>query len=161
MNPPGRTHQRGVEAAAAAARIGDGWRLDASYTRLHAPQTREVLPLTGPFSGTDTEAQAVRRAKSIASASLAWAPKDGPFSANVTVRYTAKQNDLAFIDPSFVPALVRLKSFTLVNLDAACRLTGSIELFGRVENLFDDHCQELFSYRGQGRGAYGGVRVRL
>ncbi|MBV9841938.1 MAG: TonB-dependent receptor [Sphingomonadaceae bacterium] len=160
INEPGRTRQRGVEAYAGAA-LGGGWRFDASYTYLHAPQPETVLPLIAPFTGTDVTAQAVRRARNIASASLSWAPEHQPFSANVTVRYNGRQNDLAFTDPSFVPALVRLRSFTLVNLNARWKLSDKVELFGRVENLLDRRYSEIFSFAAAGRAGYGGVRFRF
>lgn len=160
INLPGRTHQNGVEIYT-NAKLGSDWRFDASYTYLHAPQVRTVLPLSAPFTGTKTTAQAVRRAKNIASASLTWAPEAQRFSANVTLRYNGKQTDIAFTDPSFVPLLVRERSFTLLNLNAAYKLTKRIELFGRIENLFDRDYTEVFSYAAQGRTVYGGVKVRL
>ena len=103
----------------------------------------------------------MRRARNIASASLGWAPEHQPFSANVTVRYNGRQNDIAFTDPSFVPALVKLRSFTLVNLNATYALSDKVEVFGRIENLLDRRYQEVFSYAAQGRGGYGGVRFRF
>ena len=160
VNEAGRTHQRGVEMYA-NAKLGGGWRLDASYTYLHAPRDQTVLPLVAPYTGTPVTAQAVRRASSIASASLNWAPEDRPFSANVTVRYNGRQNDLAYIDPSYVPALARLRSFTLLNLAATYRLTEHLELFGRVENLLDRDYVEVYSFATPGRAAYGGGRVRF
>ena len=160
VNEPGRTHQRGVEMYA-NARLGGGWRLDASYTYLHAPRDQVVLPLVAPYTGTAVTAQAPRRAKTIASASLNWAPEQQPFSADVTVRYNGRQNDVAYIDPSFVPALARLRSFTLVNLAATYRIGRHVELFGRVENLLDRTYAEVYSFVAAGRTAYGGVRVRL
>jgi len=158
INLPDRTHQRGVELYA-NARLGGGFVFDASYTYLHAPQTRSVQPLSGPFSGTKTVSQAIRRAKNVASASLSWSPKDQRLSANVTVRYNGKQYDIAFTDPSFVPFLVQERSFTLVNVGAAYKLTKHVELFARVENLFDRNYTEVFSYATQGRAAYGGARL--
>jgi vitamin B12 transporter len=49
----------------------------------------------------------------------------------------------------------------LVNLNASWRLTKTTELYGRVENLFDQGYQEVFSFEGAGRAAYAGVRVRF
>jgi len=77
------------------------------------------------------------------------------------VRYNGKQNDLAFTDPSFTPVLMQLKAFTLVNLGATWRLNPRVELYGRVENLFDQTYQEVFSFATPGRAAYGGVRLRF
>ena len=160
VNLPVRTHQRGLEAYA-EAKVGNGWRFNASYTHLQALQTRNVLPLTGDFSGTDTTAQAVRRAKDIASANLTWAPEGQPFKATVTVRYNGPQNDLAFTDPSYVPALVKLKAFTLINFNASWRLRPQVELFVCVENALGQRYQEVFSYAGQPRAAYAGVRAQI
>jgi vitamin B12 transporter len=157
VNLPGTDKQRGVELFA-DAQLSPDWRLDAAYTYLDAPQTRSVI-LAGKFVTFD--GQAVRRAGDIASANLTWAPAGRPFSATLTVRYNGKQNDLAFTDPSFTPVLVSLKAFTLVNLGGTWRVNDTVELFGRVENLFDQSYQEVFSFAAPGRAAYGGVRLRF
>ena len=157
INLPGKSKQQGVELTA-AAKLGAGFRLDAAYTYLHAPQDRDVL--VGGARVT-FDGQAVRRAESIASANLSYAPTDRPYDATVTVRYNGRQNDLAYTDPSFVPLLVRLHDYTLVDLNAGYRITPRIELFARIENLLDRHYQEVFSYEAQGRGAYGGLRVKI
>ena len=39
------------------------------------------------------------------------------------------------------------------------RLSGPVELFGRVSNLFDARYQDVFGYRTEGRGIYAGVRL--
>jgi vitamin B12 transporter len=157
VNLPGSDPSRGVELFA-DGRLAEAWRLDASYTHLDAPQHRSVL-VGGAF--TDFDGQAVRRARDIASANLAWTPAGRPYSATLTVRYNGRQNDLAFTDPSFTPVLVSLRAFTLVNLAGAWRLNQQVELYGRVENLFDQSYQEVFSFRGAPRAAYGGVRLKF
>ena len=158
VNLAGKTRQQGVEVAA-AARLGDGWRLDASYTYLHAPQDRQVTfnavtSAAGTFTG-----QAVRRAENIASANLSWAPEDRPFSATATVRYNGPQKDIFF--GYYPPLLVTLRAYTLVNLNATYRLGKRFELFGRVENLLDKTYAEVYGVATPGRAGYGGVRVRL
>ena len=142
----------------ADAALADSWRIDAAYTFLDAPQTQSVIQ-AGRFVTFD--GQAVRRARDIASANLTWAPTGERLSATLTVRYNGKQNDLAFTDPSFTPVLASLKAFTLVNLGASWKLNERAELYGRVENLFDQGYQEVFSFEGAGRAAYAGVRVRF
>lgn len=158
VNLPGSQHQQGVEVAA-AARFADGWRLNAAYTYLDAPQDQQVTfdavsGTTGTFSG-----QAVRRAQNIASANLTYAPTDAPYAATVTVRYNGPQRDLFF--GYYPPLLVNLGSFTLVNLNATYRITPHVEVFGRVENLLDRRYFEVYSFATPGRAAYGGVRLRL
>ena len=157
VNLAGTDKQRGVELFA-DARLGADWRLDGAYTYLDAPQTQSVIQ-AGKF--TTFDGQAVRRAKDIASANLTWSPGGAPYSATLTVRYNGKQNDLAFTDPSFTPLLVVLKAYTLVNLGGTWKLNERTELFARVENLFDQSYQEVFSFAAAGRAAYGGVRVRF
>jgi vitamin B12 transporter len=157
VNLGGTDTQKGVELFADAAFEG-GWRIDLAYTYLDAPQTLSVIQ-GGQFTSFD--GQAVRRAKDIASANLTWTPPGTPFSGTLTVRYNGKQFDEAFTDPSFTPVLADLKAFTLVNLDASWKLTKATELYGRIENLFDQGYQEVFSFQGAGRAAYAGVRVRF
>jgi vitamin B12 transporter len=157
INLPGSDPSRGVEVFA-DGQLAEAWRLDASYTYLDAPQHRSVL-IGGAF--TNFDGQAVRRARDIASANLSWTPTGQPYTATLTVRYNGKQGDLAFTDPSFTPVLTQLKAFTLVNLGATWRINQQAELYGRVENLFDQSYQEVFSYQAAGRAAYGGVRLRF
>ena len=156
-NMDGQTRQRGVEVSA-VARLGSDWRLDLSYTYLDAPQDRFVIlgGVAQAYTG-----QAVRRAQTIASANLTWAPAQRPYAATLTVRYNGEQGDLAFTDPSYVPLLVRLHDFTLVNLGGTYRLTPRLELYGRVENLLDQDYQEVFSIAASGVTGYGGARVRF
>jgi vitamin B12 transporter len=59
----------------------------------------------------------------------------------------------------------RHPGYSLVDLRASYPLTDAIELYGRIENLFDrDYVtvsQSGFDYANFGRSAYGGVRVRF
>ncbi|USI74314.1 TonB-dependent receptor plug domain-containing protein [Sphingomonas morindae] len=54
----------------------------------------------------------------------------------------------------------RLKGYSLVDLRAAYPLGRHVELYGRIENLFDARYQTVFQYGQAGRAAYGGVRLR-
>jgi vitamin B12 transporter len=55
---------------------------------------------------------------------------------------------------------VRLDGFALVDLRASLPLTESLEVFGRIENVFDAEYQTVAGYGNAGRGAFIGVRVR-
>jgi vitamin B12 transporter len=162
-NSTGSFKQRGVETYA-SARLAD-FRIDLSYTYLHAPQTTMVLAGQAPTDGsfqfpTLVTAQAYRRPKNIASANVTWAPHQWPFTATVTVRYNGRQNDYAF-NSDFNRLLVSLKSYTLVNLNATYDVTRNVQIFGRVENLLDKNYQEVFGFATPGRAAYGGVRLKI
>jgi len=55
----------------------------------------------------------------------------------------------------------RLKGYTLVDLRAAYAIGRNLELFSRVENLFDERYETIFRYGTPGRAAYGGIRWNL
>lgn len=137
--------QRGVEVFA-SARAGEQVRFDLAYTYLHA---------------TEDGANEVRRPHHIASANATVFSRDRRLSSTLTLRYNGAQDDVAYIDPSYVPSRVRLRDYLLVNLNADYRLTDRLSLFGRVENLFDDDHEEVFSFAAPGRSAVGGVRARF
>jgi len=101
----------------------------------------------------------IRRPNHIGSVNMTAFSRDERASATLTVRYNGRQQDDAYTDPSYVPVRVSLQEYVLVNLNAAYKLTPRLSVFGRVENLFDERYEEVFSYVGQGRGAYAGVKA--
>lgn len=70
--------------------------------------------------------------------------------------------DVRLVGDSFDDAgnRVRLDGYALVDLRASLPVTESLEVFGRVENLFDAEYQTVAGYGQAGRGAFIGVRVR-
>ena len=54
----------------------------------------------------------------------------------------------------------RLEGGETVMVRASLPVNERIELFGRVENLFDTHVQTAAGYGTPGRSVYGGIRVR-
>jgi vitamin B12 transporter len=56
---------------------------------------------------------------------------------------------------------VTVAGYTLVDLRASYPLTERLELFGRVENLFDKDYQTILNYGTAGRGAFAGLRARF
>jgi vitamin B12 transporter len=53
-----------------------------------------------------------------------------------------------------------LKAYTLVDLRASYPLREGVELYGRIENLADEHYETAYQYGTLGRAAYGGVRLK-
>jgi vitamin B12 transporter len=137
--------QRGVETFL-TARIGTAWRIDASYTYLHAREdgVREV-----------------RRPNNIASLAVGWRAPEDRGGVTVVVRYNGQQTDSAYLDPSFVPTTVRLGSYTLVGVNGDIAITRNLSLFGRVENALDKKYEQVFSFTNPGIAAYGGIRARF
>jgi vitamin B12 transporter len=54
----------------------------------------------------------------------------------------------------------RVEGYALVDIRASYPITDKVELYGRVENLFDAGYETLSDYGTLGRSAYAGVRVR-
>lgn len=71
--------------------------------------------------------------------------------------------DLRLVGDSFDDAAntVRLDGYGIVTLRAALPVGDQVELFGRVENLFDAHYQTAAGYAQAGRGAFVGARLAL
>jgi vitamin B12 transporter len=141
-NAVGTSNRRGIELTLDAA-LTDDLSLNAAYTYLDADQGG---------------AREIRRAPHIASLNLNYRFLERA-SATVSVRYNGEQDDTLF---SFFGATpVVNKAFTLVNVNASYDLTDNVQAFGRVENVFDEKYEEVFSYRSPGIAAYVGIRTRF
>ncbi|WP_336958595.1 TonB-dependent receptor plug domain-containing protein [Sphingobium aquiterrae] len=135
--------QHGLEVFASARPIRQ-LRLDAAYTYLKAREDGVVE---------------VRRPGHVASFNATVFSTDERFSGTLTLRYNGRQQDDAYIDPSYVPVRMALKDYALVNINAEYKLRPGVAIYGRVENLTDERYEEVFSYVSAGRAAYGGVKV--
>ncbi len=133
--------RKGLELSA-SARIARLITVDASYTWLDAKEDG---------------AKEVRRPGNIASAALTWTAPGDAVSTTLIVRYNGSARDFAFTDPSFVPVIADLGDYTLVNLAGEVKLSPSTRLFGRIENLFDERYEQVFSFVSQGRSAIIGI----
>jgi vitamin B12 transporter len=127
-------------------------------------QLTDTLSLGGSYTYTNSRqpdgAREVRRPKHMANANLNWAFAEGRGNLNLDVSYNGKQLDNEFIDAT-PETVVTLRDYVLVTLAASYRLTEQLEIYGRIENLIDQHYEEVFSYRSPGIGAFGGLRVKL
>lgn len=54
----------------------------------------------------------------------------------------------------------RLTGYTLVDLRASYPVMANVEVYGRIENLFDERYETTFRYGQPGRAGYAGVRLR-
>lgn len=64
------------------------------------------------------------------------------------------------LDWSVWPARrVELNEYTRVDLSGSFKVHRNLEVFARVENLFDEDYQEAYGYGTPGFSAYGGVKV--
>ncbi len=82
---------------------------------------------------------------------------EGPFSGAVLVRYNGEeQDDTDFDGAPDTP----VDAWTRVDLTGSYDLNDQIELFGRVENLFDEDYQQILGFGTPGMSGSVGVRLR-
>jgi vitamin B12 transporter len=143
VNLSGKSTRRGIEVAA-QARVTDAFDLSGSFTWLDAEQ---------PNGRTE-----VRRPKYMASANANYRFFDRRANVNLGVDYNGRAIDNEFVDRTN-RVRIGLEDYVLVNLAASYRLTDSVELFGRVENLLDEDYQDVYGFNTPGIGAYAGIRV--
>jgi len=136
-----RAKAHGIELSAQAT-LG-GVDLDANYTWTHAENDSPGSPNRGKFL--------VRRPEHQANLTASYAWPGGP-TTSATVRYVGGSFDNA-------ANTYRLKAYTLVDLRASWPLNDRIQVYGRVENAFDQSYETTRSYGARGRGAYLGLRA--
>ena len=76
---------------------------------------------------------------------------DGPFSGAVLVQYNGEEANTDGSD---------LDSWTRVDLTGSYDLNETIELYGRIENLFDEEYQQILGYGAPGLSGSVGLRLR-
>ena len=81
----------------------------------------------------------------------------GPLSGAILVRYNGEEEIVAG-GPFFTSTL---DDWVRVDLNARYALNETIELYGRVENLFDEDYQQIFGYGTPGLSGSFGVRLRM
>lgn len=139
-----RARGQGVEVDA-GAKLADSLTLRANYSLI---VTTDRTP-GGFYEGN----RLARRPKHLANAELAWTPGGALDGADLSaaVRYVGDSFDNR-------PNSVRLDDYVLVDLRASYPLIAGIDLFGRVENIFNEDYQTVAGYGTPGRSAYVGVR---
>ena len=121
-------------------------------------EVTEGLRVAGHYALVDTEDRESRR-------DLARRPRH---TATLFADYEARFGlslgaDLRIVSASFDDAAntVRLVGYEVVDVRAAFELGEGIELFGRVENVFDAAYRTAAGYASPGRGAFVGVRGKM
>jgi vitamin B12 transporter len=126
------------------AKLDEAWSVDAVYTYLDA---------------VEAGLEEIRRTPHTASLNVNYRFLDRA-QATLTVRYNGDQFDNEFASAT-PESRVRLEAFTLVNLSARYDVADNVELFVRVENLFNEKYEEVYSYATPGIAAYAGLRTRF
>ena len=117
------------------------------------------LTLSGVYTYTDANDQElIRRARHIASFNLNYSFLDNRANINLGVHYNGEQEDYIFGNRR---TRTTLDDFTLVNVNASYRINNAVSVYARVENIFDDDYEEVYSYRAPGIGGFAGIKLNL
>ena len=137
----GRAHAYGVESFLDIAAT-DTLKFKLSYTNT---STRDEIK----------RQELLRRPRHKAAGTVEWRPLER-LTLSGTVIYIGPQVDLTrdFSVPRF-----RTDPYAIVNLAATYKVTDYLDVFARVDNLFDKRVEDPTGFLRPGLSAYGGVRL--
>jgi vitamin B12 transporter len=145
VNLPGESTRQGVEVAG-RVQLTKHLSLGAAYTFTDARDPNGV--------------REVRRPPHAARADLGYSFANGRGTASLAVVYNGTMNDLAFEQVSpFGQQRVLLDSYWVVTAAVSYKLEPGVEVFGRVENLFDARYQEVFGFQSAPIAAFAGIKL--
>ncbi|PYK37105.1 MAG: hypothetical protein DME60_12875 [Verrucomicrobia bacterium] len=144
----GAAETQGLEAELRAQPIAD-LVFTASYTYLEAEKTSsaDISQLQG--------ARLPRRPRNelYVSASYRWWKR---LRTTVEAKFVNAREELNFGGPNF-----DIEDYNFVNVAAEYEVTPHLSIFGRIDNLTNEHYAEVFGFPALGRAAYGGLKVRF
>jgi vitamin B12 transporter len=149
-NKDGRSVRKGVEVVLDGQVIST-LSFNATYTYIDATESDS-------FGNKSRE---VRRPWHMASLNLRYGFASNRGNVNFNVNYSGNQLDNFFPPPNFSQEQVKLDSYTLVDIAASWKLNASLELVGRITNLFNEDYEEILGFARPGRGIYAGLRGRF
>ncbi len=138
-----KTKADGVEVEG-AFEVNSVLTVSANYTNMDA---------TNRSPGSNHGKDLARRAGETASADATLTLPSG-LNGGVTMQYVGHSFDNA-------SNTRRLKSYVLTDVRIAYPINQTFEVYGRIENLFDQRYETLYRYGTLGRGAFAGVRARF
>jgi len=142
--------RKGIEAVF-DVRLGDAFALAATYTYTNAREENEL--------GQTIEE--VRRPRHTASLSADYYFGNERGNLNLNLAYSGVQLDDFYSPQIYVAERVEIDAYTVVNLAGSWKLTRSLDLTGRISNLFDREYEEVLGFVRPGRAFYAGLRGRF
>src|SRR5216117_3141090 len=144
----GAAETQGLEAELRAQPIPN-FVLTTAYTYLEAEKTssKDVSQLQG--------ARLPRRPRNevYVSASYLWWKR---LRTVVEAKFVNAREELNFGGPNF-----DIEDYSFVNIAAEYEVNPHFSIFGRIDNLTNEHYSEVFGFPALGRAAFGGVKVRF
>ncbi len=141
-NLPGISIRKGVELAA-TLNLDGGFALGATYTYTDA---------RNPDGNVEK-----RRPAHMASLNAAYQFEDVPLRVHSEVVFNGETLDTDFTTFSDTT----LPAYSTVNLGLEYKVSDSVDIYGRIENLFDTRYREVHGYNAPGRAAFVGVKAKI
>lgn len=135
---------KGVELVASAS-IGRQLIVTANYTMMDAKNDVR--------GDVNFDRQLPRRPRETLNADITWTSTFG-LTTTIAVQNSGRSYDNAF-DMSV------LDGYTLVDLRGSYQISDACQLYGRIENLFDEEYQTARHYGSLGRGGFAGFRLNF
>jgi vitamin B12 transporter len=151
---------RGLETGVTAV-LGAGMRLSASYTYLDAKATDDAGQASATFAAGD---RLIRRPTHSAELAVRARVLERALLGG-SVTYVGRRDDVDF--NQFPSQRVELPAYAVMDLAAEIELlrgvAGRPGVSGvlRVENLFNQHYDQVVGFPGRSRGVFGGARFRF
>jgi vitamin B12 transporter len=144
----GAAATQGVETELRAQLIAN-LTLRASYTYLEAEKTSSA-DISQPQG-----ARLPRRPRNevYVSASYLWRKR---LRTTIEAKWVNAREELNFGGPNF-----DIEDYNFVNLAAEYQVNAHFSVFGRIDNLTNEHYSEVFGFPNLGRAAFGGVKLRF
>jgi len=146
----GKARTQGVECELRARPV-DQLELVATYTYLDTEKTSSAD--VGPPQGSRLPRRP--RNEVYVSASYLWCRK---LRTTLDAKWVNAREELNrnFIGPNF-----DIEDYNFVNFAAEYECNAHVSVFGRIDNLTNEHYAEVFGFPALGRAVYGGVKVRF
>lgn len=147
INLPGISERKGLEVAA-RLQVTHALEVGAAYTNLDAVDSAGLLE--------------IRRPEHAGRVDVNYSFAGGRGNLHAAAIYNGEMDDLTFRQAlPFDRVRVMLDDYLLVNLAGSYEIREGVELFGRVENMFDEDYEEIYGYGTAPVAAFGGIRVTL
>lgn len=65
------------------------------------------------------------------------------------------------LNPNFIGPNIDLEDYNFVNFAAEYEINSHMSIFGRIDNLTNEHYSEVLGFPALGRAVYGGMKVRF
>jgi len=121
--------------------LGDAWDLSVNYTYNDTERPNGL--------------QRLRRPEHLANLGLSWYGMADRLNINAFYRISRNAIDEQFGNPNVIP----LDAFEVMDITANYRINDSFQVYGRLENAFDEDYQEITGFNTPGAAAYVGFKL--